>query len=281
MKDENWSFIISPGSPGLRKEVRELCEYRNLIGVLVRRNFATMYKQTILGPMWLVISPLLSTTVFTIVFGKFANLPTEGVPDFIFYMAANILWTFFASIMQKVSFTFTSNQGLFGKVYFPRLCVPIAEIITQMGTFLVQFLIFLGLLGTLIIRGNDVHPGMEALLLPALLLQISLLCLGVGLLLSAVTVKYRDLAVVLNFGLQLWMYATPVVYPASMIPKNWRGLFLLNPMAPIIEVFRAGFLGTGNVPWLFWGISWVTVLVFLAVGIGCFRRAERTFLDVI
>lgn len=281
MEKDQWSFVISDRVSWFDFHLKELWEYRNLITMFVKRNFATMYKQTILGPAWIVISPLLSTAMFTIVFGKIANLPTEGVPEFIFYMAANILWMFFSSSMQKVSFTFTGNAHIFGKVYFPRLSVPISNILTNLCNFLIQFAIFSGFLVYLVARGNDIHPNSYMLLTPFLLLELGLLALGLGILISALTAKYHDLSVLVSFGLQLWMYGSPVVYPVSMVPERFAGIFMLNPVAPVIETFRYAFLGSGSIPWMYLGISVLETLVLLLVGMIAFNKVERTFLDTV
>lgn len=278
---EEWSFEISAHAPWFDLHLKELWEYRGLIWMFVRRNFSTMYKQTILGPLWIFINPLLSTLTFTVVFGRIAHLPTQGVPDFIFYMSSNILWTLFASCLQKVSGTFVGNARLFGKVYFPRLSVPISNILTSFFIFLIQFGLYLVLLVYMMLRGNPIRPNALVLLVPMLWLEIGLLSLGLGTLISAITAKYHDLSVLVGFGLQLWMYASPVVYPVSMVPAEWRTAYLLNPMAPIIETFRAAFLGTGMVPWQFLLIGWVEILALLVLGLTVFGRVERTFLDTV
>lgn len=281
MEKQDWSFVITSRKGWFDFHLKELWAYRNLAVMFVKRNFATMYKQTILGPLWIVINPLLSTLVFTIVFGKIASIPTEGVPDYLFYMAGNILWIFFSTSLSKVSVTFTANAGIFGKVYFPRLVVPVSAVLTNLISFLIQFFIFVGLLGYLMASNADVHPNPYMLLLPLLLLETGLLSIGFGLLISALTAKYRDLIVLIGFGLQLWMYASPVVYPASVVPDKYKAFYILNPMAPILETFRYGFLGSGSFSWVSLGVSFLVTLVVLFIGLLLFHRVERVFLDTV
>lgn len=281
MEKQEWSFVISSRGRWFDFHLKELWEYRNLVGMFVKRNFATMYKQTILGPLWILLNPLLSTSVFTIVFGKIAHIPTEGVPDYLFYFAGNVLWSFFAGSLSKVSMTFTANAGIFGKVYFPRLSVPISTVLTNLITFLIQFSVFCGFLVYLVGNHADVHPNRYMLLLPFLLLEIGLLSIGLGSLISALTAKYHDLAVLIGFGMQLWMYASPVVYPAAVLPEKYQALYMLNPMAPVLEAFRYGFLGSGSFSWGNLGISFLITLVILFGGVLVFNRVERVFLDTV
>lgn len=278
---QDWSYIIRSNAKWFDFHFRELWEYRNLIGMFVKRNFATMYKQTILGPLWIIINPLLSTFVFTIVFGKLADIPTQGVPPYLFYMAGNILWIFFSDALAKVAVTFTTNAAIFGKVYFPRLTVPISTVLTSMLRFFIQFLIFCIFLLSMLARQADVHPNGYLALFPLLLLELGILIIGVGILISSLTAKYRDLAALIGFGLQLWMYASPVVYPAAVVPDNWLWLYMLNPMAPILETFRYGFLGTGSFSWTSLGISLLITGGIFFIGLLTFHRVERVFLDTV
>lgn len=281
MEKQKWSFEIGSRTRWFDFHLKELWEYRNLVLMFTKRNFTTMYKQTILGPLWIVLNPLISTLMFTIVFGKIANISTEGVPDYIFYMAGNIVWSFFASSLQKTSVTFTGNAHIFGKVYFPRLAVPISNVLTQVISFLLQFIIFLGFIGYAIIKGADIHLNYHLLLLPLLLMEIGILSVGFGILISALTAKYRDLVVLIGFGLQLWMYGSPVVYPASVVPEKYLAIFKLNPMAPIIETFRYAFLGTGSFSWEWLGISFMETLAVFGVGLVLFNKVEKTFMDIV
>lgn len=281
MEKQDWSFVITARAGWLDFRLKELWEYRNLVWMFVKRNFATMYKQTILGPLWIVINPLLSTFVLTIVFGRIANIPTAGVPDYLFYMSGNILWAFFSASLSKVSATLTGNAALFGKVYFPRLAVPLSNVLTNMFSFLIQFCIYLGFLFYMIAQHADIHPNAYALLFPLLLLELGLLAIGFGTMISALTAKYHDLAVLVSFGLQLWMYASPVVYPASVVPAKYEMLYMLNPVAPVLETFRYGFLGCGSISFAWLGVSFLVTGVVLFLGLLLFHRVERVFLDTV
>lgn len=281
MEKNDWSFVITSRAGWFDFHLKELWEYRNLIWMFVKRNFATMYKQTILGPLWIIINPLLSTFMFTVVFGRIANIPTEGVPDYLFYMAGNILWIFFSASLSKISVTFTANAGIFGKVYFPRLTVPISTVFTEFTKFLIQFGIFLGFLIYMISQKADIHPNGYMLLFPFLLLEIGLLSIGLGILISALTAKYHDLAVLISFGLQLWMYGSPIVYAASVVPAKYEWIYMLNPIAPVVETFRYGFLGCGSFSWRYLGVSFAVVSVFLLAGLVLFNKVERVFLDTV
>lgn len=277
----NWTTIIKPKTKLLDLNLKELVQYKDLIIMFVKRDFKTMYKQTILGPLWIIINPVLTTVMFTIVFGGIANISTEGIPDFVFYMAGNTIWAYFSTCLTKTANTFINNAGVFGKVYFPRLVTPISTVISGLINFGVQFAMFILFVGYYAIIGNDVQPNMLILLTPILLLLIAMLSLGFGIIISSLTTKYRDLAVLVSFGVQLWMYATPIVYPISAITGKMKTLMLLNPVAPIIEAFRYAFLGCGSIPWMFLGISVITTLVVLFIGIILFNKVQKTFMDTI
>lgn len=281
MEKHEWSYVISSRTKWFDFHAQELWNYRNLITMFVKRNLSTMYKQTVLGPLWIIINPLISTLMFTIVFGKIADISTDGVPDYVFYMAGNILWSFFAASLQNVSSTFTSNAHLFGKVYFPRLTVPIANVLTQFVSFLLQFIIFAGILIYVIGKGAHVRPNFLIFMIPLLLLEAGVLSIGLGIFISALTAKYHDLNVLVGFGIQLWMYASPVVYPASVVSQRYRGIYMLNPMAPIIETLRCGVFGIGDFSWGYLGISLLETIVIFMIGMLAFNRVERTFLDTV
>lgn len=278
---EQWTTIIRPVSSWFNFNLAELWKYRDLIALFVRRDFVAIYKQTILGPLWYLIQPLFSTVVFTVIFGRIAQIPTDGIPPMLFYMAGIVSWNYFASCLTTTSNTFVANAGIFGKVYFPRLTVPVSVVIINLITFGVQFLLFLCFLLYFYLRGAAITPSLWILVTPLLLLQMGVLGLGVGVLVSSLTTKYRDLAFVVGFGTQLWMYATPIVYPMSQVPEKWSWLLAFNPMAVLIESFRFAFLGTGNVRLDFLMISLgMTLLIFL-VGIVLFSRIEKTFMDTV
>ena len=281
MQGENWTTIIKPKTGWFDINLKELVQYKDLIVMFVKRDFKTMYKQTILGPLWIIINPLLTTLMFTVVFGNIANIPTDGMPQIVFYMLGTTVWTYFSSCLTKTSSTFTGNAAIFGKVYFPRLVTPISTVISGLINFGVQFLMFLGFMAYFMIKGSPIEPNLWILITPLLLVQLAALALGFGIIISSMTTKYRDLAVLVTFGVQLWMYATPVVYPASQIGGKLKILMMLNPVSPIVESFRYAFLGSGSIPWNYLGISVVTTLVVLFAGVVLFSRVEKTFMDTV
>ena len=281
MQGENWTTIIKPKTGWFDINLKELIQYKDLIVMFVKRDFKTMYKQTILGPLWIIINPLMTTLMYTIVFGNIANIPTDGMPQIVFYMLGTTVWTYFSSCLTKTSSTFTANAGIFGKVYFPRLVTPISTVISGLINFGVQFLMFLGFMAYFMIKGSPIEPNLWILITPLLLVQLAALALGFGIIISSMTTKYRDLAVLVTFGVQLWMYATPVVYPASQIGGKLKTLMMLNPVSPIVESFRYAFLGSGSIPWNYLGISVVTTLVVLFAGVVLFSRVEKTFMDTV
>ena len=266
----------------LEIDLKELWKYRDLILLFVKRNFTSRYKQTILGPAWAVIQPLLTTVVFTVVFGGIAGLPTDGIPPFVFYMCGNILWQYFSGSLTSTSSTFIANSGIFGKVYFPRLVLPISTVLTNLISFAIQLAFFLIFWIVYWIQGASINPNLMLLMVPVLLLQSAMLALGVGIIISALTTKYRDLAMLVSFGVSLWMYATPVAYAASdLIPAKWMWLYQLNPMTPILETFRYAFFGSGSFNGLYYGISWAVTIVILFIGVLLFNKVEKTFMDTV
>lgn len=281
MQNENWTTIIKPKTGWFDINLKELIQYKDLIVMFVKRDFKTMYKQTILGPLWIIINPLLTTLMFTVVFGNIANISTDGMPQIVFYMLGTTVWTYFSSCLTKTSSTFTANAAIFGKVYFPRLVTPISTVISGLINFGVQFLMFLGFMAYFMIKGSPIEPNLWILITPLLLVQLAALALGFGIIISSMTTKYRDLAVLVGFGVQLWMYATPVVYPASQIGGKLKTLMMLNPVSPIVESFRYAFLGSGSIPWNYLGISVVTTLVVLFAGVVLFSRVEKNFMDTV
>lgn len=281
MQQENWTTIIKPKTGWFDINLKELVQYKDLIVMFVKRDFKTMYKQTILGPLWIIINPLMTTLMFTVVFGNIANISTDGMPQIVFYMLGTTVWTYFSSCLTKTSSTFTANAGIFGKVYFPRLVTPISTVISGLINFGVQFLMFLGFMAYFMIKGSPIEPNLWILITPLLLVELAALALGFGIIISSMTTKYRDLAVLVTFGVQLWMYATPVVYPASQIGGKLKTLMMLNPVSPIVESFRYAFLGSGSIPWNYLGISVVTTLVVLFAGVVLFSRVEKTFMDTV
>lgn len=278
--EQKFSTVIVPKTRLLDFHLKELVRYRDLIFLFVKRSFVARYKQTILGPAWAVIQPLLTTVVFTVVFGRIAGLAPGGVPSFLFFMSGNIAWGYFSGCLTATANTFTGNAGIFGKVYFPRLVMPLSTVISNLIGFGIQFAMFLVFLVIYWIRGA-VQPTLYALLLPLLLLQMAMLSLGVGVIISSLTTKYRDLAMLVGFGVQLWMYGTPVAYDIGIVPEKYMNLYLLNPMTPVINTFRKAFLGIGTFDLPHYLISWAVTLAMLVIGIMLFNRVEKTFMDTV
>lgn len=278
---EEWTTVIRPKTGIFDLKLREVWQYRDLIYMFLKRNFNSAYKQTILGPLWFLITPLMSSSMYTVIFGQIARISTDGVPQFLFYIAGNTAWGYFSSCLTSTSSTFTGNAGLFGKVYFPRLVSPITTVIYALLSFFIQVVLMLVIMGIFALRGVYVQPNIYLLLLPVLIAEMALMGMGFGIIISSVTTKYRDLRILVSFGVSLWMYATPVVYPVSQIPENLRNIIMLNPMAPIVNNFRYAFLGSGSWDWHYWGISWIVTAVVLFVGIVIFNRVEKTFMDTV
>jgi len=279
--NENWTTVIKPKSGWFDIHLRELWRYRDLIMLFVKRDFTAVYKQTILGPLWFIIQPLFSTLVFTVIFGRVAKIPTDGIPHVLFYLAGIVMWNYFSSSLSKTSDTFYANAGMFGKVYFPRLSVPISVVITNLITFAIQFAVFLFLLAYYYLQGMAFSVHWTAVLLPLLIVQMAALGLGTGIIVSSLTTRYRDFVYVVSFGVQLWMYASPVVYPLSQVPGKWRAIYLINPMASVIETFKFMFIGAGGVSVYEYGIGLGVTAVLLFAGIVLFSRTEKTFMDTI
>ncbi|MEN6316051.1 MAG: ABC transporter permease [Clostridiaceae bacterium] len=281
MTYQKWTTIIKPKTGWFDIDLNELWKYRDLVVMFVKRNFTTMYKQTILGPAWILINPLITTLMFTIVFGNIAKIPTEGLPPFIFYMAGNTLWSYFANCLTSTSSTFTANAGIFGKVYFPRLVTPISTVITGLINFMIQFVMLIGFVIYFKLNGSNIQLNWWLLLVPLLVIQTAVLGLGVGIIISSLTTKYRDLNVLVSFGVQLWMYATPIVYPVSQLPDSYKALIMLNPMAPTVEAFRYAFFGTGKVDMPYLLLSAGITLLVLFIGVMLFSKVEKTFMDTV
>ena len=279
-----WTTIIRPRTGWFDVDLEELWRYRDLIVMFVKRNFTVMYKQTILGPLWIILNPLITTVLFNVVFGGIAGLSTDGTPSFLFYMAGNTVWTFFASCINGTANTFVANSQVFGKVYFPRLTTPISQVLTSLINFFIQFVMYILFWVYFAVTGSGVHLTAWAFAVPLVVLEVMLLGLGVGIIVSALTTKYRDLAIAVSFGVQLWMYISPVAYPTSLMIQNFPGLktvFMLNPMTPIIEYFRAAFLGTTTFNAWYLLLSAGVTLLFLFLGTIFFNRVEKTFMDTI
>jgi len=280
--EKYWSMVIEPKRNLLDLRLGDLWRARDLVMLFVRRDFVSFYKQTILGPLWYLIQPLLTTVVFTFIFGSVAKLPTDGLPQFLFYMSGTVVWAYFSSCITNTSNTFINNSILFGKVYFPRLAVPVSILISSLITFAIQFLFFVGFMGYFTLQGSKLHPNWWILMTPVLILMMAGLGLGFGIIISALTTKYRDLRFLVTFGVQLLMYATPVILPISSFPARFRWIVLANPMTPIVEIFRYAYLGgagTVNLPDLAYSFGFMLVVVF--IGTVLFNRVEATFMDTV
>ncbi|MBI28599.1 MAG: hypothetical protein CFH21_00583 [Alphaproteobacteria bacterium MarineAlpha5_Bin11] len=280
-KIESWDLVIKSKSGWFNLNLKEIYLYRDLIYLLIKRDFTTFYKQTILGPLWYVIQPLVNTLVFTVIFGKVAQISTDGTPPFIFYMAGTVAWGYFATCLTLTSNTFVTNASIFGRVYFPRITVPISQVVISLFQFLIQFIIFLCFLFYFLFKGADIQLNNLVLILPLILLQMAILGLGVGILISSLTAKYRDLTFAMTFGVQLWMFATPVVYPLSIVPQEYRMLAALNPMTSIIELFRKSFLGTSSIEIVHIIISIIITVILFVIGLILFSRIEKDFMDTV
>jgi lipopolysaccharide transport system permease protein len=277
----HWTLTIRPASGWFDLDLSGVWCYRDLIMLFVRRDFVSIYKQTILGPLWYLIQPLMMTLVFTIVFGKIANISTDGLPHSLFYLSGIVMWRYFADCLDKTSNTFVANAGIFGKVYFPRLCVPVSVVISNLLSLAIQLALFLLFWLYYYFNGLVGSPTIVLLVLPLLILQMAALGLGCGIIVSSLTTKYRDLNYLVGFGVQLWMYATPVVYPASAVPEHWRWLLALNPMTSIVEMFRHAFFGTGVIDLVFILPGIAITFLILVVGILLFSRVEKSFMDTV
>jgi len=279
--DKKWTRVIGPSRKWFDLNLRELWQYRDLVRLFVRRDFVAKYKQTVLGPLWFIIQPLLTTLMFMIVFGRIAGISTDGIPNLLFYMSGIVAWNYFASNLNETSGTFINNSGIFGKVYFPRLALPVSVTISGLIAFAIQFVLLIAFMVAYQFNGAIVGVSGNWLWLPILIIILAGQGLGFGIIISAMTSKYRDLIHLVKFGIQLWMYATPVIYPLSVIPEKYSWLIYINPMAPVIELFRRAVLGTGpiEIHWLL--ISVTSTVLVLGAGIMLFNRVEKNFMDTV
>jgi len=280
VQTQYWDLVIEPTNKFFHFNLKELAHYKFLMFLFVRRDFVAQFKQTILGPLWFILQPVMTSGIFTVLFSEIAKIPTDGVPPFLFNLAGVTLWNYFSSCLTSTSNVLGTNAGLFGKVYFPRLAVPIAVVITRLYTFAIQFAFFLVVYFVLLAFGAKLQPNLYLLLVPVMIAHSALLGLGIGLWASALTVKYRDLNQLIGFGVGLAMYVTPIFYPLSVVPKNLHWLVTINPMAPIVEIFRYAFTGTGSLPVVSYTISLAATLVVVFFGVALFHRAERNAVDV-
>jgi len=281
-KNNHWSLIIRPKTSWFDLHLYDLWRYRDLLLMFVRRDFVSLYKQTILGPLWFIVQPLMTTFMFVIVFDKVAEIPTDGVPPALFYLSGLVVWNYFSTCLTKTSNTFNSNAEIFGKVYFPRLVVPLSNVISALISLGIQLTLLFVLLGYFyFFHDSGIYLNRYLVFLPFLLILIALLSLGLGIIISSLTTKYRDLVFLVNFGVQLLMYATPVIYPLSFFEGKYKVLILANPLTPIIEIFRYSILGVGEIN--IWHVAYSVLFttITLLLGVLVFNRVEKSFIDVV
>ena len=280
---QQWTNVIESKSSLFRLNLKEVWQYRDLVFMFVKRDFISSFKQTILGPLWFFINPIITTIVFTLVFGGIANLPTDGIPPVLFYLAGNTLWGYFSTTMLSVSNVFAGNAAIFGKVYFPRLVTPISTIISSFMRLAIQMILFFIVLGYYMSRG-EVQPNMWSLFSPVLVLFLALFSLGLGMIFSSLTTKYRDLSLLLGFGVSLFMWFTPVILPTSLVKQklgSYGYLADLNPLTPIFECFKYGFIGSGDFNMARLLMSFAFIIVILLFGILVFNKSEKSFIDTV
>ena len=285
MAQQKWTTIVRSSNNAFNMDLKGLKNCKDLIFLFVRRTFVAKYKQTILGPAWAVIQPFFTTVVYSVFFGNIAGLGASGVPNFIFYLSGTIVWTLFANCLSETSNTFTGNAGILGKVYFPRLVMPISTAISQFISFFIQFAFMLCFMAYYLITDAGLKPNICILMFPLVLIQLAILGMGFGMIVSSLTTKYRDLKMVVGFGVSLWSYCSPVAYDMFSREQLMSGIvykiYMLNPVTPAINLFRYGFLGTGEVDWLFYGIGWTTTAIVAVIGALMFSKSEKTFMDTV
>lgn len=277
---QEWDAVIEAKHSLFAINFKELWHYRDLLVLFVRRDFVTVYKQTILGPLWFFIQPILTTITFTIIFGNVAQLSTDGAPKVVFYMAGITLWNYFSTCLTAVSGVFNTNAGIFGKVYFPRLIMPLTIVISNLMKFGVQFLLFLCFVSYFVVQ-EQIHPNLWVLALPLVIVLMALIAMGIGLILSSMTTKYKDLNQLISFGMQLFMYATPVIYPSSAIPPAYQWVVNLNPLVSLFDYMRFAFLGVGSFALSDFIFPTVFSVVILFFGILVFNKVQKTFMDTV
>ena len=281
-KPNSWTEVIQPRRNIFDLRLKDVWNYRDLLGMFVKRDFLANYKQTILGPLWFFIQPILTTIMFTLIFGKFAGLKTDGLPPIPFYLAGLTIWNYFSECFNKTSSVFTSNANIFGKVYFPRLILPLSIVTSGLLRLGIQFVLFICFLAFYLIQGGTtIAPNLYILLTPLLILIMAGYALGAGMIFSALTTKYRDLSFLLSFGVQLLMYSTPIIYSVSAVPEKYKSIVLANPLSSIVETFRYAYLGSGYLSLTNLAYSFIIMLVVLASGVVIFNKVEQSFMDTV
>ncbi|MGJ5642472.1 ABC transporter permease [Formosa sp. S-31] len=282
IQNDDWTIEIYPKSKLLDLNLKEVWRYRDLIALFVRRDFVAVYKQTIFGPLWFFIQPILTTIMFMVVFGGIAKMSTDGMPKALFYLSGIVLWNYFSTALSRTSTTFVNNKGVFGKVYFPRMATPISLIVSKLLTFGVQFGLFLVVFAYFyFFTEAPIRPNAMVLFVPVLIIITAGLALGLGLIITSLTTKYRDFTFLLAFAIQLGMYATPIIYPASSVSGKMKMIIMANPMSPIIETFRYAFLGVGNFSWVALAYSTIVMIVLIFIGVITFNKVEKNFMDTV
>ncbi len=279
--EERWDLVIRPSNNLLSFQLPELWKYRDLLFMFVRRDIITIYKQTILGPIWLVVQPILTSLIYVLVFAQIASIPTDGIPSILFYLSGIVIWNFFSETFNSTANTFKENEAIFGKVYFPRILSPLSKVVSGLFKFSIQFGFLLLVLLYYMAINPAIQPNWYVLLIPFLVLIMALLGFSAGIIFTSLTTKYRDLVFLISFGVQLLMYATPVIYPLSSVPEKYRFIILCNPITPIVEAFRSAILGMGNFPWQHLAYSATFAILLCTVGILVFNKTERNFMDTI
>lgn len=282
--DDDWDIVIKPKEKGIHLNLNEVWKYKDLLYLYVKRDFISAYKQTILGPLWFFIQPIFSTLIYMLVFGGIAQISTDGLPPMLFYMAGVLCWNFFTDCLSRSSSTFTGNAGVFSKVYFPRLVVPIAGLISAILKMLIQLLLFFSIYAFFLIKGSPIGMNSTVLLFPFLVVLMAGVGFGIGIVISSVTIKYRDLNILFSFAIGLMMYITPIIYPLSAIPAKYHAfkwIIQLNPLSSIVEAFKYGMLGSGDLSWGGLLYSCVFTIVIVLIGIVTFNKVERRFIDIV
>lgn len=276
-----YTTVIKPKNRLFEVDFKEIWQYRDLFSMFVKRDIITQYKQTILGPAWYFIQPALTTIMYMVVFGGIAKISTDGLPQPLFYLAGIVCWQYFSDCLNKTASTFTTNQHIFGKVYFPRMIVPLSTVTSNLVRMGIQFLLFIGVYVYYLLSGVQVAPNIYILLLPLLVLMLAGLSLGFGVIISSLTTKYRDLTILFTFIVQLWMYATPVIYPLSTMSPDKQWIMAINPVTSILETFKYGMMGVGTFSWGMLTYSFVFMLVLIGIGIVVFNKVQRSFMDTV
>ncbi|MEA4976588.1 MAG: ABC transporter permease [Paludibacter sp.] len=276
-----YTTVIKPKNRLFEVDLREIWQYRDLFSMFVKKDIITQYKQTILGPAWYFIQPALTTIMYMVVFGGIAKISTDGLPQPLFYLAGIVCWQYFSDCLNKTASTFTTNQHIFGKVYFPRMIVPLSTVTSNLVRMGIQFLLFIGVYVYYLLSGVQVAPNIHILLLPLLVLMLAGLSLGFGVIISSLTTKYRDLTILFTFIVQLWMYATPVIYPLSTMSPDKQWIMAINPVTSILETFKFGMMGVGTFSWGMLAYSFVFMVVLMGIGIVVFNKVQRSFMDTV